>query len=79
MKLFVAIVNPNHPISSSTIAQWPRDKLQQAEIDVGIFGAHLLQGASSSSSSAAAAAAGVTINDILKAADWSSESIFRNF
>ena len=40
VKLFVAIVNPNHPVSSSTIAQWLRDTLQQAEIDVGIFGAH---------------------------------------
>ena len=39
-KLFVAIVNPNYPVSSSTIAQWLRDTLQQAEIDVGIFGPH---------------------------------------
>ena len=77
VKLFVAIVRPHHPVSSSTIAQWLRDMLQQAGINVGMFGAHSVRGASSSS--AAAAAAGVTTNDILKAADWSSESVFTNF
>ena len=77
MKLFVAIVKPHNPVSSATIARWLRDVLQHAGIDIGIFGAHSIQGASSSA--AAAAAAGVTTNDILKAADWSSESVFRNF
>ena len=40
VKLFVAIVRPHHPVSSSTIARWLRDMLQQAGINVGIFGAH---------------------------------------
>ena len=75
VKLFVAIVKPHNPVSSATIARWLRDVLQQAGIDIGIFGAHSIRGASSS----AAAAAGVTTNDILKAADWSSESVFWNF
>ena len=78
VKLVVAIVRPHHPVSSSTIAQWLRDMLQQAGINVGIFGAHSVRGALSPSA-AAAAAAGVTTNDILKAADWSSELVFRNF
>ena len=77
VKLFVAIIKPHNPVSSSSIARWLKETLQQAGIDVGIFGAHSVRGASSSS--AAAAAAGVTTNDILKAADWSSESVFRNF
>lgn len=76
MKLFVAIVKPHNPVSSSSITRWLRETLQQAGIDVGIFGSHSVRGAPSSSSSAAA---GVTTNDILKAADWSSESVFRNF
>ena len=75
VKLFVAIAKPHNPVSSATIAQWLRDVLQQAGIDIGIFGAHSIRGASSS----AAAAAGVTTNDTLKAADWSFESVFRNF
>ena len=74
-KLFLAIVKPHNPVLSSTIARWLRNTLQQAGIDAGIFGAHSVRGASSS----AAAAAGVTTIDILKAAEWSSESVFRNF
>ena len=74
VKLFVAVVEPHNPVSLSSIARWLRDTLQQAGIDVGIFGAHSVREASSS-----ATAAGVTTNDILKGADWSSESVFRNF
>ena len=74
-KLFVSIVKPHNPVSSSIIAWWLKDTLQQAGIDAGIFGARSVRGASSS----AIAAAGVTTNDILKVADWSSESVFRNF
>ena len=47
--------------------------LQQAGVDISIFGAHSVRGASSSS------AAGVTTSDILQVADWSSESVFRKF
>ena len=75
VRLFVAVVKPHNPVSSSSIARWLKETLQQAGIDVGIFGSHAVRGASSS----AAAAAGVTTTDILKAADWNSESVFRNF
>ena len=44
-------------------------------IDVTLFTAHSTRGASSS----AAADSGVTTTDILKAADWSTESVFRKF
>jgi len=44
-------------------------------IDVTTFPAHSTRGASSS----AAADYGITIGDILKAADWSTESVFRKF
>ena len=67
MRLFVALVKPHNPVSSSTIARL-KGMLQQAGVDISIFGAHSVRGASSSS----AAAAGVTTSDILQAADWSS-------
>ena len=73
-KLFVAIIKPHNPVSSSTIVPWLRGTLQQAEIDTGIFGVHLIRGASPS-----AAVFGIITNDILKVADWSFESGFRNF
>ena len=75
VRLFVALVKPHHPVSLSTIAHWLKGMLQQAGIDVSIFEAHSVRGASSSS----AAAADVTTSDILQAADWSSESVFRKF
>ena len=44
-------------------------------IDISIFIAQSTRSASTS----AAADFGITSNDILKAADWSTESVFRKF
>ena len=49
--------------------------LTKSGIDTGMFKAHSIRGASTS----AAVNAGVTTNDILNAADWSSESVFQKF
>ena len=59
----------------STIARWLKSVLAKAGIDINVFKAHSVRGASTS----AAASAGVTTNDILNAADWSSESVFQKF
>lgn len=47
----------------------------KAGVNMEIFKAHSVRSASAS----AAAAAGVTTSDILKAADWSSETVFQKF
>ena len=52
-----------------------RTNLEQAGIDTSVFGAHSTRGASSS----AAARGGVMTEDILKAANWSLESVFQKF
>ena len=44
-------------------------------INTEVFSAHCTRGASAS----AAARGGVTLEDILKAANWSSESVFQRF
>ena len=62
-------------MTSATIARWLREVLKLAGVDVSIFSGHSVRGASTS----AAAGAGITTNDILKAADWSSDSVFRRF
>ena len=62
-------------MASTTIARWLREVLRLSGIDVSIFSGHSVRGASTS----AAAGAGITTNDILKAADWSSDSVFRRF
>ena len=74
-KLFISYIKPHKAVTSSTVARWLRGTLDQAGIDSTIFGAHSTRGASAS----AAARGGVTTEDILKAANWSSESLFQKF
>lgn len=74
-KLFVAIIKPHKAVTSSTIARWLKGMLEAAGVDTSIFNAHSVRGASSSK----AANMGITTGDILKAADWSSESVFQRF
>ena len=49
--------------------------LQEAGIDTDTFKAHSVRGAAGSS----AAWSGVTVMDILNAADWSTETTFQQF
>ena len=69
------LIASHHPVTSSTIARWLKTMLEQAGIDTTLFKAHSTRGASVS----AAALSGLTTNDILQAADWSSDSVFRKF
>ena len=70
-----AFIKPHHVVTSSTIARWLETTLEQAGIDTAIFKAHSTRGALTS----AAALRGVTTSDIILAADWSSDSVFRRF
>ena len=74
-KLFISLIKPHNRVTSSTIARWIKSLLEAAGVDTSIFQAHSVRGASSST----AANMGITTNDILKAADWSSESVFQKF
>ena len=73
-RLFI-FITPYKAITSSSIARWLRQMLESAGINTAIFGAHSTRGASAS----AAFKAGITVNDILKAANWNSESVFQRF
>ena len=74
-KLFLSYIKPHSPISSSSIARWILAMLSLAGIDTSNFKAHSVRSASVS----AAASAGVSTNQIMEAADWSSESVFQRF
>ena len=74
-QFFVATVKPHKPVAPCTIARWLKEVLKLSGIDVSIFTAHSMRNASAP----AAANSGVTTSDILKAADWSTESVFRKF
>ena len=73
--LFLSWIGKHEPVTSSTIARWLKTCLHEAGIDTGVFKAHSVRGAASSK----AAWSGVTISDILQAADWSSETTFQRF
>ena len=60
---------------SSTIARWLKEVMALASTDTSTFKAHSVRGASTS----AASMQGVTTDDILSAADWSTESTFQKF
>ena len=75
VKMFLSYIKPHKAITSSTIARWLKSMLEQAGVNPDIFGAHSTRGASAS----AAARGGITTEDILKAANWSSESVFQKF
>ena len=74
-KLFVSFIKPHRAVTSSSIARWLKTILEEAGVDTSLFGAHSTRGASAS----AASSAGITTGDILKAANWSSESVFQRF
>ncbi len=70
----MAIIKPHRAVTSSTIARWLKAVIGASGVDTSIFNAHSVRGASSSK----AENMGITTNDILKAADWSSEKFYHN-
>ena len=74
-RLFRSFIGKHKPVSSSTIARWIKTCLQETGIDVTIFQAHSTQAASSTK----AALSGITVEEIMSAADWSSKGTFQKF
>ncbi|XP_063312459.1 integrase/recombinase xerD homolog [Pelobates fuscus] len=73
--LFISFKRPHLPVSTATLARWIKWLLSMAGIDTSIFSAHSVRGAMASKASML----GCKLEDILRAADWSNESTFRNF
>ena len=73
--LFLTSKGPHKPATSATIARWIKTTLSRPGVDTSIFRAHSIRGASTS----AAADAGISIPEILEAADWSNKSTFERF
>lgn len=74
-KLFVTYTRPYNQPAISTLSNWIKLVLQLAGVDVKLFKTHSTRSASTS----AAIKAGVAVNNILKSAGWTNESIFRKF
>ena len=74
-QLFKSFIKPHQPVTSSTIAQWLKEVIRDASTDTNIFKAHSVRDASTST----VAMLGISTNEILEAADWSTESTFQQF
>lgn len=72
-RLFLSYRKPFTPVSSTTLARWIKTVLCQAGISG--YGAHSTRGAATS----AVLKAGLPIQTIMKAADWSKETTFTRF
>ena len=73
--LLLSYVKPFKPISTDTCARWLKMVLASSGIDTNTFTAHSYRGATTSK----AIVHGVSLDVILKTANWSSESTFRRF
>lgn len=73
-RLFLAIVAPHKPVTSSSVARWMKDTLKEAGLGED-FGAHSSRG----SAATAAAMSGITMQEIMCRAGWSKEDTFCRF
>ena len=73
-RLLISFVRPFKPISSQTMSRWLRKTMQLAGI-----ACHFTGHSTRSASTSAAARAGVPLDTILVAADWSSSESFKRF
>ena len=73
-KLFLSLNKPHHPVTSATIARWLKQVLREAGVAEN-FSAHSTRATAVS----VAFDKGVPISDIMKTADWSSDSVFKKY
>ena len=73
--MFPSYRKPHKPVTSSSIAQWLKEILNEAGINTTLFKAHSTRAASTST----AKMAGLSTNNITKMADWSRESTFEMY
>ena len=74
-QLLLSNQKPHRPVLSDTIARWIKVVLTEASINTSVFSAHSTRAASTS----AAYNKGTSIDKILAAAGWSTESTFRYY
>jgi hypothetical protein len=73
--LFLSLIRPFKPVSSSTIARWVKEVSSLSGIYTTKFKAHSTRGASAT----VAADRGISISEILQLGHWSQESTFQKF
>ena len=75
-QLWLSYQKPHNPASKDTVKRWIKEFLKQSGIDISSYGAHSTRAASSS---AARSSPNISLQTIMNAAGWASESTFRKF
>ena len=73
--LFVSFIKHHAPVSSTIISRWLKSVLALAGVDTALFQRHSVRSAAAST----AKKLDVSSTEIMKAADWSRESMFLKF
>ena len=73
--LFQSFIGKHGPVTSSSIVRWLKTCVQKARVDKSKFQAHSTRAAKATK----AAMSGTTVDNIIKAADWSGEGMFQKF
>ena len=73
--LFLSILSPHKPITSSTLSRWIKCILKDSGIDTSTFKGHSTRSAATSP----ARNKSVSVMDIMKVADWSNSNTFTKF
>ena len=74
-RLLLSFTKPYRPISTDTCSRWLKTVLLNSGVDVSIFKEHSYRGAAAYK----AVSQGVSVDLILKTADWSTENVFTRF
>ena len=74
-RVFRSFNGKHGPVTSSTIARWIKTCLQKVGINTSKFKAH----STSAVAATKVAMSGLTVDEIMKAADWFSEEVFQKF
>ena len=74
-QLLLSFVKPHNPGVSSTISEWIKNVLREADIDTEIFKGHSTRLASPSK----AGVAGLSVTDILERGSWTNASTWQRF
>ena len=73
--LFISTRPPFQAATTTTIARWAKESLANSGIDVSLFTAHSVRGATTSKMSSLS----IPVQEIMKKAAWKNESVFQKF
>ena len=74
-RLFLAVKKPHQPVKPCTIARWLKVVMEKAGLDVNIFKAHSVRGASTSKANKL----GLSTQQIMDRANWAKARTFYTF